>query len=97
MSCDGVDFELNTIPAKDERTGNYFALMRQVASRRTNPAWKEPIKGFVKLLCKYGLENQLQAKLKPGGFQNEVQNNLCICNIRGFGRRLFIRPRSGVF
>lgn len=62
MSCDGVDFELNTIIAKDKRTGKCYAVMRGIASRKTKAARKYLLKYFVKLFCENGLENTLQAK-----------------------------------
>ena len=60
LSCDGLDFELNTIISKDPKTDKCYAVMRQIASRKTKGARKDLFKHFTDLLFSFGLQNPLK-------------------------------------
>ncbi|MEM7299127.1 MAG: hypothetical protein AAF391_12780, partial [Bacteroidota bacterium] len=60
ITCEGLDFELNTIISKDRKTGKCFAVMRQLASRKTKGARKDLFKHFVDLLLSHNLKDPLR-------------------------------------
>ncbi len=64
ISCEGLDFELNTIISRDLKTGKCFSVMRQLASRKTKAARKDLFKHFVDLLLSNGLKNPLLCEKK---------------------------------
>ena len=60
---DGLDFELNSIIAKDPKTGKIFSPMRQLASRKTTAARKILFKELVAGLVEYGMEDPCVAPI----------------------------------